>query len=393
MEPSFLLEGVAHPDRFLPPKHEYHCTQMAMRQLERLNGGYRPVYAQKDPILPQTGKLTSVHQALYNIDNTDIYTVEEAEPRTDKNLNCGVSWNNDSNSNCTDFSDGFLNTGNISILASSLDGEDIWGSGANDSIDVLSVTGSIIQYDPNSSADKNFSDDSIPSPFLQMSCIQLKDLDTVPSSVYSPFQGPSISSNDISLPGISIHSHPSASYNTPRIIPTSVGLTGAETGSLHISELEHTIQHAPDFSLSYNNLLAQSEGPTPAQAYCIPVISKALRKKLAPGLAHNHATSNLVSPRCAHPKVKEPDVFKLPPVLKILQQKVRYCGHVKAIPAAQVPGNHIDCLPQLQRKDKQQSMIHLPYLVGHIKHYDRVESLLSEQVITNDLVVLPRLKR
>lgn len=47
MEPSFLLEGVAHPDRFLPPKHEYHCTQMAMRQLERLNGGYRPVYAQK----------------------------------------------------------------------------------------------------------------------------------------------------------------------------------------------------------------------------------------------------------------------------------------------------------------------------------------------------------
>lgn len=389
MEPSFLLEGVAHPDRFLPPKYRYHCTQMAIRQLERLNGGYRPVYAQRDPILPQTGKLAGVHQTLYNANSPNIDIADDAEPCIDDGLNSGALQDNDRVSNCTDFSDGFLNTGNISILASSLDGEDIWSSrGSNDSIDVLSVTGSIIQYDPNSSADQNMSDDSIPSPFLQMSCIQLKDLDNMQSSVYSSPQESSVPSNDVSLPGISIHSNPSISYSTPRIIPTSVDFSGAETGCLRVSELEHTVGCAPDFSLSYDNLLAKSKATIPIQACCISVLSKALRKKLPSDIVFNPLT-----PRCIHLKDKEPAALNLPPVLKLLQQKVRYCGHVKTVLPAQVPGNHIDCVPQLRQRTMLEQASTLPYLAGHTKPHGKAGPSLSKQTIAGEVFTLPKLKR
>ncbi|KAE8305098.1 hypothetical protein GL50803_002217 [Giardia duodenalis] len=394
MEPSFLLEGVAHPDRFLPPKHEYHCTQMAMRQLERLNGGYRPAYVQKDPILPQTGKLLNSHQTPFNINNDNMNPVGEVETCIDESLNQGVSWDNDRNQNYTDFSDGFLNTGNVSILGSSLDGENIWASEcSNDSIGILSVTGSVIQYDPKSSADKNTSDDNIPSPFLQMKYLQLKDLDSVHSSVFSPPQEPSMSSGDVSLPNISIHSNPSVSHNAPRIIPTSVDLTGTDIGSLHVSELEHTVRHSHDFSLSYDNLLAQPETSLQAPACCLPVISKALRKKLPPGMARNPVTSSLLNSKCARPKDKESNILNLPPVLKILQQRVRYCGHIKTVPPAQVPGNHIDYLSQLRQRVAQQALINLPCLAGHVKYYGKAEPSIPRQALASEVLILPKLKR
>ncbi|EFO60968.1 Hypothetical protein GLP15_3325 [Giardia lamblia P15] len=394
MEPSFLLEGIAHPDRFLPPKHEYHCTQMAMRQLERLNGGYRPAYVQKDPILPQTGKLSNIHQTPHNTSNVDMNIINETKSYIDENLNRGISWDNDRNHNCADFSDGFLNTGNVSILASSLDGENIWGSEcSNDSIDVLSVTGSVIQYDPKSSADRNISDDNIPSPFLQMKYLQLKDLDSVHSSVCSPPQELSISSSNSSLPNISIHSNPSLSYNTPRIIPTSVDLAGTDIDSLHVSELEHTIRHSHDFSLSCSNLLTQSETSFQASACCVPVISKALQKKLPSGIAHNPVTSSLLNSKCTRLKDKDSNILHLPPMLKILQQRVRYCGHVKTILPAQVPENHINYLSKLQQRVAQQTLINLPCLAGHVKYYEKAEPSFPKQALASEVFILPKLRR
>lgn len=394
MEPSFLLEGIAHPDRFLPPKHQYHCTQMAIRQLERLNGGYRPVYAQRDPILPQTGKLTGANHTLCNVNNHIIDISTDVKPYEDERLGCGALCDNDYVSDYKDLSNELLNTGNISILASSLDGEDIWASrDSTDHIDVLSVTSSIIQCDSKSNIDKNLSDDDIPSPFLQMSCIQLQDLDTVQPAILSPPENLSTPPNDILLTSISVHSTYSISHDAPRIIPTSVDFSGAETGSLRVSELEHTVGYTPDFSLTSNNLVTQSKIPTINPAYCVPIISKALQKKPPLNMTHNNIKSTLLSPKCINLKDKEPVTLNLPPALKLLQQKVRYCGHVKTVPPTQVPGNHIYSVPQMQQRSTMEPISNLPYLARHKKSYGKVGASLPKQPITGELFVLPKLKR